>query len=84
MHTPRKHAGPPKGYKQKEKKITAETIMVTDSKVAELTGFSRGTLQNQRWRGVGIPYYRLGRRAIRYKLQDVMDFLEKYRVEPQN
>jgi len=55
---------------------------LTPKAVEELTGIKRQTLANARHLGVGIPYYKVYR-SIRYKLSDVMAFMEARRVDPQ-
>jgi hypothetical protein len=49
--------------------------------VAEITGLSLGKLRNDRWKGTGIPYIRLGR-LIRYRPDDVEAHIEQSRVKP--
>lgn len=53
---------------------------ITDKEVAEMIGASRQTIIKWRVEGKGIPYYQIGR-SIRYKLQDVLDYMEARRVE---
>ena len=47
---------------------------LTEAEVSELTRIALPTLRNQRFRGVGIPYSKIGR-SVRYFLQDVIDFM---------
>ena len=49
------------------------------AEVAFLLGLSIRTLEAARLRGGGVPYIRLGRRAIRYRRSDVMDWIESHR-----
>ena len=53
----------------------------TDKVVEELTGIKRQSLANNRHLRRGIPYYKVGR-SIRYKLSDVLEFMEKHRIDP--
>ena len=53
--------------------------LLTETDVARLTGLAPQTLKNQRHRGVGFPYMRLGG-AIRYSEADVIAELERCRV----
>ena len=46
------------------------------AEVAFLLGLSVRTLEAARLRGGGVPYIRLGRRAIRYRRCDVLDWIE--------
>lgn len=47
--------------------------------VSEMIGISLSTLRKQRFSSVGIPYYKLGR-AVRYKLADVISYMESKKV----
>lgn len=55
---------------------------LTPLEVENLTGRKRQTLANERFRGVGIAYYKVGS-SIRYKFSDVISFMEKHRIDPQ-
>lgn len=70
-----------KAYSKKEKQFTERTVYLTDRQVSEMTGIATGSLQNQRWRGLGIPFYKVGQRSIRYKLEDVHAYMENGRIE---
>ena len=59
-----------------------EAKFLNSRAVSEITGLAVGTLQNQRFRRTGLPYYRIGTRAVRYKLSDVLDFMEARKVCP--
>jgi hypothetical protein len=50
--------------------------------VQEITGKKLQTLANERYRGTGIPYYKLGS-SIRYKLSDVIGYMERHRINPE-
>ena len=56
---------------------------LTEIQVSELTGFKLPTLRNWRFERRGIPYLRIGKRSIRYKLQDVIDYMETRRIDPE-
>ena len=49
--------------------------------VKETIGKELQTLANERFLGVGIPYYKVGR-SVRYKLSDVLAFMERHRIDP--
>lgn len=55
---------------------------LTPLEVEKLTGRKCQTLANERYRGEGIPYYKVGA-SIRYKLSDVISFMEQHRVVPE-
>jgi hypothetical protein len=53
---------------------------IEEREVARITGFALSTLRNNRFKGAGIPYLKIGR-SVRYNLKDVVDFMEKHRIE---
>ncbi|HIL26829.1 MAG TPA: DNA-binding protein [Nitrospinaceae bacterium] len=55
---------------------------LTESEVSELIGVTRATLQNWRWRGVGLPYSKF-LRSVRYKESDLYAYMEAGRIEPE-
>ena len=58
------------------------TPKYVDEKVAAgVTGFCVQTLRNQRSAGRGIPYYKVGK-SVKYKLDDVVEFMERHKVVP--
>jgi len=50
---------------------------LTPKQVSIMIGRAVSTLASDRYRDSGIPYYRLGKRQIRYKESDVIHFMEK-------
>ena len=55
---------------------------ISEKQVSEITGRALSTLRNDRSRRTGIPYCKLGR-SVRYKLQDVLDFVESRKIRTQ-
>lgn len=55
---------------------------LTPLEVEKFAGRKCQTLANERYRGVGIPYYKVGA-SIRYKFSDMVTFMEQHRIEPQ-
>lgn len=53
---------------------------LTEKEVAELTGRALSSLRNDRFLQQGWPYLKIGKRSIRYKLQDVIEAMEKVRI----
>jgi predicted DNA-binding transcriptional regulator AlpA len=53
---------------------------VNERIVSELTGIALPTLRNYRHQGQGPDYVKAGSRAIRYRLDDVISYMEKGRV----
>lgn len=62
--------------------MEAQERYLTDRGVEELTGIKRQSLANARHLKTGIPYYKVGR-SIRYKLSDVLGFMEGHRIDPE-
>ena len=56
---------------------------LTESEVSELIGVTCATLQNWRWRGVGLPYSKF-MRSVRYKESDLYAYMEAGRIEPES
>jgi predicted DNA-binding transcriptional regulator AlpA len=54
---------------------------LTDHQVVEKTGIPRQTLANLRCQGKGPIFYKIGR-SIRYKEQDIENYMESHRVIP--
>jgi predicted DNA-binding transcriptional regulator AlpA len=53
--------------------------LMPQQEVAALIGMSPAWLEQCRFRKTGIPYVKLGR-AVRYRLKDVMEWLEAHSV----
>jgi len=63
-------------------KMKTETqLFLNEREVAEMTGFAVQTLRNWRFSRKAIPYLRVGKRSIRYKLMDVLAFMEQNRID---
>ena len=55
---------------------------LTETEVSDLIGVTRATLQNWRWRRVGLPYSKF-MRSFRYKESDLYAYMESGRIEPE-
>jgi hypothetical protein len=53
---------------------------LNEKEVSALTGRALSTLRNERHLRRGLPYIRPFPRSIRYRLQDVLSFMEARRV----
>jgi hypothetical protein len=53
---------------------------VDEKEVSRIIGRAVQTLRNERFRGQGIPYVKMGR-AVRYRLSDVIEFMENRKVK---
>jgi hypothetical protein len=70
-----------------EGKNTGELLKkpyLNEVEAAELTGRAVSTLRNERHLRRGIPYLKVGRRSIRYKMEDVLSFMEGRRITFEN
>jgi predicted DNA-binding transcriptional regulator AlpA len=56
---------------------------IDEKEVSRITSRSVQTLRNDRHKGVGFPYVKLGR-AVRYNLCDVIEYMERRKVNPIN
>ena len=52
---------------------------IGEKEVALITGRALQTLRNDRHRGRGLPYVKMGR-SIRYNLADVLNFMEARKI----
>jgi hypothetical protein len=57
-----------------------EISYISEKGVSKILGKALSTLRNERCRGVGIPYYKLGR-SVKYRLDEVLQYAEARRVE---
>ena len=55
---------------------------IDEFQVAELIRRAPQTLRNDRHRRRGLPYVKNGR-SVRYRLSDVLAFMERHRIEPE-
>ena len=57
--------------------------ILNETEVSKLTGLALPTLRNWRHLRKGFPYLKLGK-AIRYNLEDVLTYVAKKRIDPEN
>jgi hypothetical protein len=53
---------------------------IDEREVANITGFALSTLRNNRFKGAGIPYVKVGR-SVRYSLGDVVQYMECRKIQ---
>ena len=58
-----------------------DDLWLDEKKVSRITGRAVQSLRNDRFRGVGFPYVKVGR-SVRYRLGDVMAWMENHTVTP--
>ena len=57
-----------------------ELRLAKDTTIAEMFEFPVQTLRNNRSKGVGFPYVKIGR-SVRYDLAEVRAYIEKHRIK---
>ena len=57
-----------------------QTKYITEKEVAKITSRALSTLRNDRFQGKGIPYIKI-RKSVRYKYEDVIEYMEARRIE---
>lgn len=50
--------------------------LLTTKEAAPILGVSIAFLERDRWAGARIPYIQIGSRAVRYRMSDLMSFIE--------
>jgi hypothetical protein len=55
---------------------------ITEQRVSEITGIALPTLRNWRHKNIGFPYFRIGRKAIRYREDIIRESVEAGRINP--
>ena len=56
---------------------------LNERQVSKITERALSTLRNERSKGQGIPYIKVGR-SVRYSLEDVVEFMEDRKIKTQN
>ena len=56
---------------------------LTEKETAAITKEALATLRNNRSLRRGLPYLKVGRRSVRYRLSDVISYLERRRIVPE-
>ncbi|MCU7933225.1 MAG: helix-turn-helix domain-containing protein [Candidatus Thiodiazotropha sp. (ex Codakia rugifera)] len=50
--------------------------LLNTTEAAKLLGVSKAFLERDRWAGARVPFIKIGSRAVRYRLDDLNDFIE--------
>jgi hypothetical protein len=61
--------------------VTQIPILLTTDDVAKATGRAKQTLVNDRHKGRGLPYVRIGS-SIRYLMSDIENLIRQNRIVP--
>jgi hypothetical protein len=51
--------------------MPAKNAYISEDEAARITGFAVRTLRNDRFKGLGFPYYKIGR-SVRYKVKNIL------------
>ncbi|MFJ5446997.1 helix-turn-helix transcriptional regulator [Methylobacillus methanolivorans] len=50
--------------------------LLTTKQAAPILGVSIAFLERDRWAGARVPFIKIGSRAVRYRLSDLMQYIE--------
>lgn len=65
--------------KQQEQQTNSQ--LLKEQGAASFLGVQVRTLQSWRYLGKGPPFLRISKKAVRYKIEDLVSWIEKHRVE---
>lgn len=51
--------------------------LLTTVEAAQFLGVSKAFLERDRWAGARVQFIRVGSRAVRYRLSDLEDYIER-------
>lgn len=54
-----------------------QTILLNTKQAAALLGVSAAFLERDRWAGARIPFIRLGTRSVRYRPEDLEEYIQR-------
>lgn len=57
--------------------------LLTEQQVSLLTGRALSSLQNDRCSRRGLPYVKITQRCVRYRLEDILAFIQERRIDPE-
>jgi len=67
------------GLTPNHEEFSMEERYLTEQEVARITSLSLSKLRSDRFKGKGIPYYKIGR-SVRYSMRDIVQYLEVHRI----
>lgn len=53
--------------------------LLDTKQAAAIIGMSVAFLERDRWAGARIPFIKIGARAVRYRLSDLMEYIESHK-----
>jgi len=62
--------------------VLTENQVINETQAAEILGRAVQTLRNDRHLRKGPAYLKLGR-SIKYRVNDLVDYMEKHRIDPE-
>jgi hypothetical protein len=65
-----------------QENVAVRDTYLTEKETAAITKEALATLRNNRSMRRGLPYLKI-RRAVRYKLSDVIAYMERQRIDPE-
>jgi predicted DNA-binding transcriptional regulator AlpA len=51
--------------------------LLNTKEAAQLLAVSKSFLERDRWAGARVPFIKIGSRAVRYRLSDLNDYIDK-------
>ena len=54
-----------------------QTVLLNTKQAAEYLGVSAAFLERDRWAGARIPFVKLGTRSVRYRQDDLEQYIEQ-------
>ena len=53
-----------------------QTNLLNTLQAANFLGLSKAFLERDRWAGAKVPFIKIGDRAVRYRMQDLENYIE--------
>jgi len=53
-----------------------QTQLLNTTQAAQFLGLSKAFLERDRWAGAKVPFIKIGDRAVRYRLQDLENYIQ--------
>lgn len=57
--------------------MTMTNRLLTTAEAAEFLGVSKAFLERDRWAGARVQFIKIGSRAVRYRLSDLDNYIER-------
>ena len=53
-----------------------QTTLLSTREAARYLGLSKALLERDRWAGAKVPFIKVSTRAVRYRIQDLEDYIQ--------